>query len=283
MSRRREAERPGEKKARPEKELPLGRFARRGPHLVDGRCMSPKGVVMVDQVLSVPEAKAYHRVQHPFLLGLKLLDGTLGAEEAAALAYRYLRKAEAEFDDLMKRANEQTAFGEPPINEVALGTEGRLTMELAKPLLVRLPPEACVVAALALRAGIDIGRLHEAELQATEIVAGDKVRRGAEQGGLEARGKGRKGRKSGVRSLPTEERIRVWREELAELRLENGSLPHGAISHVARRLAKQQARQQECASEESLRHLTEAERIFFNRYRDKILGPEPSRALSEKL
>jgi hypothetical protein len=154
-------------------------------------------------------------------------------------------------------------------------------------LLKRFPDDvlcrAVVLAALALRAGIDLGRLHEAELQATEIVAGDKVRRGAEQGGLEARGKGRKGRKSDVRSLPRAERVRMWREELEKCRLEDGSLPHGAISRVAQRLATQQARQQKCASEESLRRLTEGERIFFHRYRDEILGPEPSRALSEKL
>ncbi|MEJ5234120.1 MAG: hypothetical protein WHV64_18115 [Geminicoccaceae bacterium] len=284
MSRRREAERPGEKKARPEKKPRPGRFVRHGPYVVDDRLYGwlstcdppidgsapPPREESEDGVRAFIEWYCNTAWMRPTHVASALDQGRISPKEAANLMLCYLDAAAVRLKELFERvlsaprSDEDAAWGPP-------GVYGRLALFQMSEQLKRFPDDvlcrAIVVAAVALRAGIDLGRLYEAELQAAEIVAGDKVRRGAEQGGLEAREKTRKGRKVEMPSPPRLERIRIWSEELAKELWEDGKPKREAIARVVRRLVKRYR----VNSKEEGDCLCARERSFWNRHKAEIL------------
>lgn len=221
---------------------------RYGPHLGDKRSIPLELLILLNKELPAKEARDKLRVQHPVLIGLDLLEGELAGEEAAELAVQYLRESEARLRELIEKVVQSPVLGQEPIGAQPPGREGLICLNLAKHLATH--PAALVLAALVLYAGIELGRLEEAEVQAREILAGYRVRRGS--------AKGARVRAKECGTPPTAQRLDAWKEALAKERRPDGSLERGVFSRVARSLAERFGTNEE------------AERQFFYLHRKEL-------------
>lgn len=232
----------------PPAEADEARAFRYGPHLGDKRCYPLEMLYLFYKDLQAKEVRDKLRVQHPVLIGLDLLEGELSYEEAAELAAQYLRESEKRLLELIKKVLNSPVLGQEPVGAQPPGREGLVCLNLTKHLATH--PAALVAAALGFYAGNESGRLEEAELQAREIIAGYRVRRGS--------AKGARVRVRECGTPATAQRLDAWKEALAKERRPDGSLERGAVSRVARSLAERFGTNEE------------AERQFFYLHRKEL-------------